>query len=67
VSPTKKRFAVMKGVFDTANLDSFLSGVVRGKESTSEVKPWPMKFGKYPAWDGKDAAIPVEEPEEPEL
>jgi hypothetical protein len=39
VSPGKKRFAVMKGVFDTANIDSFLSGVVRGKESTSEVCP----------------------------
>jgi hypothetical protein len=32
----------------------------RGKESTAEIKPWPLKWRKVPAWDGKDAA-PIEE------
>jgi hypothetical protein len=28
-----------------------------------QVRPWPMKFVKYPAWDGKDAAPPTEDPD----
>ena len=51
----------MKGKFEAAEIESFLNGVIRGKESTAEIKPWPMKFVKVPAWDGKDAAPPVEE------
>jgi protein disulfide-isomerase A6 len=61
VSPSKKRFAVMKGKFEAGEIEAFLNGVLRGKESTAEVKPWPMKFVKVPPWDGKDAAPPVEE------
>jgi len=61
VSPSKKRFSVMKGKFEAAEIEFFLNGVIRGKESTAEVKPWPMKFVKVPAWDGKDAAPPVED------
>lgn len=51
----------MKGKFEASEIESFLNGVIRGKESTAEVKPWPMKFVKVSAWDGKDAAPPVEE------
>jgi hypothetical protein len=52
---------VMKGKFEAGEIESFLNGVIRGKESTAEVKPWPMKFVKVSAWDGKDAAPPEEE------
>mmetsp|Transcript_48268 Transcript_48268/g.114409 ORF Transcript_48268/g.114409 Transcript_48268/m.114409 type:complete len:430 (+) Transcript_48268:3-1292(+) len=60
VSPSKKRFAVMRGTYDANNIDDFLSAVLRGKQTTSDVKPWPMKFVKLDAWDGKDAAPPEE-------
>lgn len=61
VSPSKKRFAVMKGKFDAGEIETFLNNVLRGKEGTTEVKPWPMKFVKTVPWDGKDAAPPVED------
>jgi protein disulfide-isomerase A6 len=63
ISPSKKRFSVMKGKFEAGEIESFLNGVVRGKEQTAEIKTWPMKFVKVPAWDGKDAAPPVDDVE----
>ncbi len=51
----------MKGKFTAKEMEAFLNGVLRGKESIAEVKPWPMKFVKVKGWDGQDAAPPPEE------
>eukprot|EP00960_Hanusia_phi_P039623 753955-Hanusia_phi.AAC.5 len=61
ISPSKRRYAVMRGKFEITDIDSFLSNVLRGREATSELKPWPPSFAKYPAWDGKDAVMEEEQ------
>ncbi|EKX40413.1 hypothetical protein GUITHDRAFT_164660 [Guillardia theta CCMP2712] len=57
ISPSKRRYAVMRGKFEISDIDLFLSNVLRGREATSELKPWPPSFAKYPEWDGKDAVV----------
>eukprot|EP00282_Hemiselmis_andersenii_P008385 CAMPEP_0114140228 /NCGR_PEP_ID=MMETSP0043_2-20121206/17267_1 /TAXON_ID=464988 /ORGANISM="Hemiselmis andersenii, Strain CCMP644" /LENGTH=423 /DNA_ID=CAMNT_0001234297 /DNA_START=59 /DNA_END=1329 /DNA_ORIENTATION=- len=61
LSPAKKRYAVMKGTFSGDAIAAFLENVLKGKESTSDAKPWPLKWRKVPEWDGKDEAPPEEE------
>ena len=53
----------MRQAFSPDNIANYLSSVLRGREPTSELKPWPITFRKVEAWDGKDAPPPP--PEEP--
>ena len=46
--------------FSESNIVSYLQSVLRGKEQTAEVKPWPMVWRKVVPWDGTDP--PPEEP-----
>jgi hypothetical protein len=63
ISPTKKRFSVMRQAFSADNVAAYLGSVLRGREPTSELKPWPVAFRKVDPWDGKDAPPPpAEEP-----
>jgi len=56
----KARFGVHRGIFDKEAISQFLTSLSRGGTPLAPI-PASAKANKADAWDGKDAAPPVEE------
>ena len=61
LSPTKKKYAVMRGTFSADGVKSFVERITIGKEPLQDLRV-ELKFSKVDKWDGKDAAPIEEEP-----
>lgn len=56
VSLPKKKVSVFRSSFSKKNIDSFINGLVLGKESLYDLRDKP-KVVKVSAWDGKDHQV----------
>jgi len=66
VSVSKMKYATMKGAFAKKNIESFINGLITGKESLFDLKNVP-KFKPTERWDGKDAKPHYEYADEGDL
>jgi len=64
ISPNKQVFATMRRSFDYTNVNEFLVKVITGSAPVDKIPGGVVEIKKADAWDGKDAAPIIEEPEE---
>ena len=58
MSLNKKKIAVFRSSFSKKNIDSFINGLILGKESLYNLPQTPT-FKSATAWDGKDQQVNV--------
>eukprot|EP00164_Ancoracysta_twista_P002767 GFYU01003683.1.p1 GENE.GFYU01003683.1~~GFYU01003683.1.p1 ORF type:complete len:565 (-),score=211.16 GFYU01003683.1:121-1815(-) len=63
-SPAKKAAATMRGTFDAKSMESFLNGVLGGREKVSPLSKALPKVMKSDEWDGKDGVPPTDDYDE---
>jgi protein disulfide-isomerase A6 len=54
ISTSKNKFATLRATFEKKNIDSFISGLLSGKERLSNLPQVP-KLKEVNKWDGRDA------------
>lgn len=58
ISPSKKKYSIMRRAYTVEGISSFLSDLMRGYERLNEYKELP-KLADIGKWDGKDAPEPT--------
>ncbi len=59
--PKDKKFSIARSAFELAHLSDFVESLRKGRETVSAVQGEVAAIQSIQAWDGKDAAVKVED------